>query len=111
VVDEAPVIEISGRFRDADRARAVAEAMNRWFRWIVDGSFEPMPSVFDDLGVPSREFSWALEEDVDWNLGPHARAVAEEVRIAIQTSETHLRVAGLLRRLGAKQIKVVRETP
>ena len=48
---------------------------------------------------------------MDWNLGPHARAVAEEVRIAIQTSETHLRVAGLLRRLGAKQIKLVRETP
>jgi len=108
VADDGPVIEISGRFRDGARARLVADALNRWFKWIVDGSVDPIPRLFDDLGVESREYAWTLEDDVDWTLGPHARVAGEEVRVAIHTQDTHLRVAGLLRLLGGQALKLTR---
>ena len=110
MAEQGPVIEISGRFKDAARARAVADALNRWFRWIVDGSIEPMPGVFDEFGLDSKEYAWTLEEDVDWTLGPHARAAGEQIRVAIQTQDTHMRVAGLLRFLGGQGIQIVRDT-
>ena len=108
--DERPVVEISGTFKDPTRARGVADALNRWFRWIVDGSIRPMPAVFDDFGVESSEWAWTLEDDVDWTLGPHARTAGAEVRIAIQTLDTHLRLLGLLRALGGRTLKVVRDS-
>ncbi len=104
------VIEISAPFPDAAKAKSVAEALNRWFRWIVEGSVPPVPPVFDPLGVRSAEWNWALEEDVDWTLGPHARAAGAEVRIAIHTADTHLRLSGLLRALGATSVKLAYES-
>jgi hypothetical protein len=106
-VDE-PVVEVSGTFSDADAARAVADALNRWFRWIVDGSTRPVPPVFEMFGVPSSEWDWSLDEDVDWTLGPHARAAGADVRIAVHTRDTHLRLAGLLRTLGGRSVRVAR---
>ena len=104
-----PVVEISARCRDAAHARAVADAMNRWFKWIVDGSIVPMPEIFESLGVDSKEWGWTLDEDVDWSLGPHARVAGLDVRIAIQTSDTHLRVGGLLKALGGSAVRIVRD--
>src|SRR5437773_7968201 len=108
--DERPVVEISAKFPDAAAARTAADALNRWFRWIVDGSIQPMPGIFDPFGVETKEWAWTLDEDVDWTLGPHARAAGSEVRIAIQTLDTHLRVGGLLRALGGHAVKMVRDT-
>jgi hypothetical protein len=110
VGDERPVVEISGKFADPAKARGVADALNRWFRWIVDGSIRPMPGVFDAFGVESSEWAWTLEDDVDWTLGPHARAAGPEVRVAIQTLDTHLRMLGLMRALGGHALKVVRDS-
>lgn len=104
------VIEISAPFPDATRARNVAEALNRWFRWIVEGSVPPVPPVFDPMGVRSAQWCWALEEDVDWTLGPHARASGAEVRVAIHTQDTHLRLSGLLRALGASSVRFAYES-
>jgi hypothetical protein len=105
----APVVEVSGRFADELVAQEVADALNRWFRWIVEGSVPPVPTVFESLGVPTADYAWSLEEDVDWRLGPHARTLGTEVRVSLQTHDTHLRMAGLLRALGAKSARVVRE--
>jgi hypothetical protein len=106
----APVVEVSGRFADEARARAVAGALNRWFRWIVEGSTIPPPPIFDELGVPTSEWAWELGEDVDWRFGPHARVVGEEVRIALETHDTHTRLSGLLRTLGARTVRVARDS-
>jgi hypothetical protein len=109
-VDErAPVVEVSGRFADDLLAQEAADALNRWFRWIVAGSEGAPPEAFESLGVDTGEYAWCLDEDVDWTLGPHARVVGSEVRVAVQTRETHLRLAGLLRRLGALDARVLRE--
>lgn len=106
----ATVIEISAPFADPARAKAVADALNRWFRWIVEGSVPPVPLVFDPMGVPSSQWNWELEDDVDWTLGPHARAAGAEVRIAIHTAETHVRLSGLLRALGAGSVRFTYES-
>lgn len=104
-----PVTQISGRYADEVVAREVAEALNRWFRWILDGTAEPVPEIFEPLGVATSEWAWTLGEDVDWALGPHARADGAEVRISLETHDTHLRLAGLLRALGARAARVVRD--
>jgi len=109
--DVAPVTEISGHFASPERARAAADALNRWFRWIVEGSQAPMPRFFEPLGVEDEEYAWELREDVDWTLGPHARSLGDQVRISIQTHDTYIAVAGLLRRLGAVRTQVVRDEP
>jgi len=105
-----PVVEISARFPSPESARTAAEALNRWFRWIVEGSTSPIPRVFEVFGVATSDWAWSLDEDVDWTLGPHARAVASEVRIAIHTHDTHLRLAGLLRAVGGHGVRVVHDT-
>jgi hypothetical protein len=109
MADAAPVSEIAGHFADETTARQVADALNRWFRWIVEGSKAPVPEAFEPLGVDTREWAWSLAEDVDWELGPHARAAGKEVRISLHTTDTHLRVAGLLRSLGASGVRISRE--
>ncbi|MCC7139925.1 MAG: hypothetical protein IT460_16000 [Planctomycetes bacterium] len=109
MTDLGPVIEISAHFAAPGRPRAVADALNRWFRWVVDGSPEPMPPCFGPLGVDDTTYRWSLEEDVDWTLGPHARVAGEEVRIAIHTRDTAVRVAGLLRALGGAQVRLARD--
>ncbi len=103
------VTEINARFADDMVAREVATALNQWFRWILEGSQPPRPEFFESLGVDSGEYAWTLEEDVDWELGPHARALGNEVRVALQTQDTHLYIAGLLRRLGGTSARVVRD--
>ena len=105
--ETAPVVEVSGFFADEMVAREVADALNRWFKWILE-SEGGTPDVFEPLGVDSRDWAWSLE-DVDWTIGPHARAVGTEVRIAIQTQETYRGLSGLLRQLGASRAKVHRE--
>lgn len=105
----APVAEISARFLDEALAREVADALNRWFRWILQGSEQPVPEIFDALGVATEDYAWTLEDDVDWELGPHARALGTEVRISLHTRDTHLHVSGLLRRLGGMETRVVRD--
>jgi len=102
------VVEIAGTYADDTTAKQVADALNRWFRWIVEGSKRPVPEAFEPHGVDTREWDWALDEDVDWELGPHARAVGAEVRVALHTTETHLRLAGLLRALGARTVRLAR---
>jgi len=104
-----PVTLIAGRFADEVVAREAADALNRWFRWIVDGTILPAPEIFEPLGVDTADWAWSLGEDVDWALGPHASAVGDEVRIALETHETHLRLAGLLRSLGARNTRLVRD--
>ncbi len=107
---DAPVIEISGVFADEIVAGEVADALNRWFAWIVEGSEPPVPELFEPLGVPTEDWAWKLTEDVDWELGPHARAVGEEVRISLNTRDTYRHVARLLRLLGARAARIHRET-
>src|SRR5262245_39423820 len=104
MADAGPVVEIAGEFPDETTATQAADALNRWFRWIVEGSKPPVPEAFEPLGVDTREWAWSLAEDVDWELGPHARVAGTEVRISIHTEETHLRVAGLLKALGARRV-------
>ena len=58
--------------------------------------------------MDSADWAWSLE-DVDWQIGPHARALGPEVRISIQTQETYRLVSGLLRQLGATSARVHRE--
>ena len=106
----APVAEISARFVDEFTAREVADALNQWFRWIVEGSPDPVPGLFEPFGIRTEDYAWSLADDVDWQLGPHARAVGDEVRISLHTHDTHLHVSGLLRRLGGEAPRVVRDT-
>ncbi|MDJ0523665.1 MAG: hypothetical protein QNJ90_16465 [Planctomycetota bacterium] len=108
--EAAPVTEISASYVDDLVASEVAEALNTWFRWILQGSEQPVPELFEALGVDTTEYAWTLGEDVDWEIGPHARTVGPEVRIALQTQDTHTHVAGLLRRLGALAVRVIRAT-
>lgn len=105
----APVAEISARYVDEFTAREVAAALNLWFRWIVKGSETPVPEVFEPFGIATADYAWVLDDDVDWELGPHARAVGDEVRISLHTHDTHLHVSGLLRKLGGESPKVVRD--
>jgi antibiotic biosynthesis monooxygenase (ABM) superfamily enzyme len=109
--DTAPIVEIRARFVDEVVAREVAEALNAWFRWIVEGSPMPPPPVLESLGVETAAYAWSLGEDVDWELGPHARALGPEVRIALQTRDTHLHLSGLLRGMGALAVHLVRDQP
>lgn len=106
-----PVVQVVGRFADEIAADQAADALNRWFRWILDGTAAPTPELFEPLGVSTSEWAWVLGEDVDWALGPHARVVEREVRIDLETHDTHLRLAGLLRALGARSARFVRDDP
>jgi hypothetical protein len=106
-----PGIEVRGRFADEVVAREAADALNRWFRWIVEGSALPAPEIVEPLGVDTADWAWALGEDVDWTLGPHARATDAEVTIELETHETHTRLIGLLRGLGALTARAVRAEP
>ena len=108
--EDSPVVEISGNYADEMVAGEVADALNRWFAWMVQGSEPPVPEFFEPLGVDTADWAWALGEDVDWQLGPHARAVGEEVRISIHTRDTYRHVARLLRLLGAKATRIHRES-
>jgi hypothetical protein len=103
------VVEVSGRFRDEAAAHEAADALNRWFRWIVDGTATPAPEIFEPFGVSTAAWAWKLDEDVDWRMGPHARVVGDEVRIALETHDTWTRISGLLRALGAHSARVVRD--
>jgi hypothetical protein len=109
MAEGGPVVEISARFPDEASARVAADALNRWFRWIVSGSAAPVPKVFEPFGVATAEWAWSLDEDVDWELGPHARAAGAECRVAIETRDTHLRLAGLLRSIGGHAVRMVRD--
>ena len=102
----APVVEVSGIFADEIVAREVADALNRWFQWILAGE-GGVPHMFEPLGVEGEDWAWSLD-DVDWEIGPHARALGPEVRIAIQTQETYRLISGLLRQLGAVSARVHR---
>lgn len=109
-MDEAqPVVEVAGGFVDDIAAAEIAEVLNRWFRWILDGAHGEPPAFFEPYDVETAPYAWQLGEDVDWEVGPHARAVGDEVRIAIQTLDTHVPLLGLLRRLGARTTRAVRE--
>ncbi len=105
-----PIGEVAGAFVDEMVAEQVAAALNQWFRWILDGSEAPVPELFESFGVETADYAWTLGEDVDWSLGPHARAVGDQLRISIQTHDTHLRLSGLLRALGALRVWVERDT-
>jgi hypothetical protein len=107
--DNTPVISIRATYVDTLVAEEVAHALNTWFRWMTRGSEMPPPEAFESLGVETAEFAWSLGEDVDWQMGPHARTVEEEVRISLETHDTHLRLAGLLKRLGARRVSIERD--
>ncbi len=104
-----PIGEVAGAFVDDVVADQVADALNQWFRWILDGTEMPGPELFEPFGVETSEYAWVLGEDVDWTLGPHARAVGAQVRVSLQTHDTHLRLSGLLRSLGALRVWVDRD--
>ncbi len=59
--------------------------------------------------MTTADYAWALGEDVDWAVGPHARTIGDEVRISLQTHDTHLRMSGLLRSLGALRVWIDRD--
>lgn len=103
----APVAEVSGVFADEIVAREVADALNRWFKWILMEEEGP-PDMFEPLGVDGADWAWSLE-DVDWTIGPHARTLGPEVRISVQTQETYRLLSGLLRQLGASSARIHRE--
>ncbi len=105
---ELPVVLVAGRFVDEIAASEVAAALNAWFAWILGGSADVPPTAFEAFGVATSNYAWRLDEDVDWEMGPHARAVDAEVRIELETHETHLALAGLLRRLGARTTRIMR---
>lgn len=105
--ESPPAVEVSGRFADEVVAREVADALNRWFRWVVEGGVGT-PDMFEPLGVDGAAWAWSLD-DLDWEIGPHARAVGTEVRIAVQTRDTYRLLSGLLRQLGAHSAEVHRE--
>ena len=102
-----PVVEVSGVFADDLVAREVADALNRWFRWILEGE-QGVPDMFEPLGVDGDDWAWSLD-DVDWEVGPHARTLGPEVRISVHTHETYRLLSGLLRQLGALSARVHRE--
>lgn len=104
-IDPKPIDAIEARFVDDVMADEVAAALNRWFRYVVHGEAE-VPPAFEPFGVATEEYAWALGEDVDWEIGPHARAVGSEVRITLQTTDTHRHISGLLRRLGALSVRI-----
>ncbi|MDJ0975462.1 MAG: hypothetical protein QNJ98_13440 [Planctomycetota bacterium] len=107
---EHPVDAVEARFVDDLVAREVADALNRWFGWVIGGGEEEIPPpAFEGFGVTTADYAWRVGEDVDWEIGPHARAVGTEVRIAIQTHDTWAALSGLLRRLGALSVRVHRE--
>ena len=103
-----PVTQVCGRFADDVVAQSAADALNRWFRWITEGSHAPVPEIFEELGVKTSAWAWSLEDECDWALGPHARAVGADVKIDLETHDTHLRLAGLLRALGGLSAKIER---
>lgn len=103
-----PVTEIRAAFVDEIVAREVADALNAWFRWIVLAN-DDMPEAFEPFGVETADYAWTLGEDVDWQLGPHARTLGPELRISIQTHDTHTHLSGLLRKLGALSVQFHRE--
>ena len=103
----APVVEISGIYADEIVAREAADALNRWFKWILMAEEGP-PDMFEPLGVDGADWAWALE-DVDWTIGPHARTLGPELRISVQTQETYRLLSGLLRQLGASSARIHRE--
>ena len=103
-----PIIEIRASFVDEIVTGEVAEALNAWFRWIVIAN-DDMPEAFEAFGIDTADYAWTLGEDVDWEIGPHARALGPELRISIQTHDTHLHVSGLLRKLGALSVQCLRE--
>ncbi len=106
---EHPVDALEARFVDDVVAREVADALNRWFRWVVGTDpDEAPPPAFEGFGVTTADYAWRVGDDVDWEIGPHARPVGEEVRIAIQTHDTWAALSGLLRRLGALSVRVHR---
>ena len=102
-----PVVELSGTFADEMVAGEVADALNRWFRWIVAGA-EGVPDMFEPFGLDGADWAWSLE-DVDWTIGPHARTLGPEIRISVQTQETYRLLSGLLRQLGAMSVRIHRE--
>lgn len=107
--EEAPVVEIRGAFADEVVAREAADALNRWFRWILDGSPEPVPEIFEPLGVETAAYAWSLGEDVDWEIGPHARSVHDTVHVSVETWDTHRYLVGLLKGLGARTTQILRD--
>lgn len=109
MTDPIPVDSIEARFVDDLVAREAADALNRWFAWVVGGEGGTPPPVFEAFGVESEDYAWVIDEDVDWEIGPHARVVGNEVRIALQTHDTWAPLSGLLRRLGALAVRVHRE--
>ncbi len=104
----APVDAIEATFVDDLVAREVADALNRWFRWILEGSAGTL-DAFGQFGLDSSEYAWVRGEDVDWEFGPHARAVDTDVRISIETTDTYRALSGLLRKLGAVKVRILRE--
>lgn len=106
----APVDAIEATFVDDLVAREVADALNRWFRWILQGSDGAL-DAFNEFGLDSTEYAWVRGEDVDWEFGPHARTVDHDVRISIETTDTYRALSGLLRKLGAVKVRVLREPP
>ena len=104
-----PIVEIRAPFVDETVAQEVAEALNTWLRWVVHRPTEEVPHALEPFGVDTADYAWTLGEDVDWEIGPHARTLGPEVRLSVQTHETHLRLSGLLRKLGALSVTCLRE--
>ena len=108
--DLHPIDALEARFGDDVVAREVADALNRWFRCVIgNADDETPPPLFEGFGVDTQDYAWRVGEDVDWEIGPHARALGSDVRIAIQTHDTWAALSGLLRRLGALSVRIHRE--
>lgn len=106
--EPGPVDTIRAAFVDELVAEEAVAALNRWFRWILHPDDEPVPDVFADFGLDSAEYAWGMD-DVDWQLGPHARAIGSDVSIVLETHDTWQRLSGLLKALGAITVTVSRD--
>ena len=110
MTEEEPVTLIAARYVDDIVAQEVAAALNGWFKWILAGTEMPAPLLFEPLGVDTADYAFSLQEAVDWQVGPHARVVDVEVRVSLETRDTHILLAGLMKRLGALAVRVSRDS-
>jgi hypothetical protein len=99
-------VSIAALFDSVDVAASAARALNAWFGWVMEGSSENMPDIFEDFGLDAEEWALDRDTDTDWEDTPTARAKGASVRIQLWTNETSEMLEGLLESMGAYEVEV-----
>ena len=99
-------VEIIGSFDSEDTAQEVAQALNRWFIWIMEGDPEDIPELFEDLGLSTEDYALDREGDVDWEEPPHAEPSGANVIVTATTSETIDTLQEVIAALGAYDVSM-----